>query len=110
MAREYVCLTKNSNENGLIGLSLSTFEQIAKLSIEDMKNVRLAGTSRFSNNCSCKVVNGQIILNLNVLIKAGVNVNEYCRQIQQNITEYIRRMTDFAGVNVNVNITGFYLA
>ncbi|MBR0137177.1 MAG: Asp23/Gls24 family envelope stress response protein [Erysipelotrichaceae bacterium] len=51
-----------------------------------------------------------MIININVLIKAGVNVNEYCRIIQQNISEYIKRMTDFSRVNVNVNIVGFYLA
>ncbi len=110
MAREYVSLSKNASENGMIGISLSTFEQIAKLSIADMENVRVAGSGKFSRNCTCKVVDGNIVININVLIKTGVNVNEYCRIIQQNISEYIRRMTDFSRVSVNVNIVGFYLA
>ncbi|MBR0137176.1 MAG: hypothetical protein IJM15_02080 [Erysipelotrichaceae bacterium] len=52
MAREYVSLSKNASENGMIGISLSTFEQIAKLSIADMDNVRVAGSGKFSRNCT----------------------------------------------------------
>ena len=109
MAREYVCLNDRNNNDGLIGVSLNTFEQIATLCVGELENVRMAGTGRLSSNCVCRVEENTIIININVCIKAGTNVNVCSREIQRYISDFVAKMTGFTKVTVNVNVTGFYL-
>lgn len=110
MAREYICLSKNKTEDGIIGISLSSFEEIARLCLKEQSDIRIAEASTFTNNCTCRIVDNKVVININVLVKAGVNVNNICRSVQENITDYITHMTDLTNVTVNLNITGFYIA
>lgn len=109
MAVEYVLANKKDKSIGVIGLSVSVFESIAKYSIEDMNDVSLMLSTSFRKSVSCKVVNNQLVLTMNILVKIGKNVNDICNDIQQHVQNMIKEMTNINNVKVNINIRGFYI-
>ena len=76
MAQEYIAL-KERNNAGVIALSKSAFQTIAKIVVEEDENIRLADSATpFKYPISCKIVNDQLILSIDIKVKYSVNVNE----------------------------------
>lgn len=109
MAVEYILASKKEDSIGTIGLSISVFESIVKFCIKDMKNVELAPTTSFRKSVNCKVEDGQLNIEVNVVIKIGNNVNAISNQIQNNVALELQEMTSIKKVVVNVIVRGFYI-
>ena len=107
MAVEYILASKNKDTIGTIGLSISVFESIAQYTIEDMKDVYLTLSTNFRKNINCKVENNALIIDLDIVVRIGRNVNEISRQIQNNVASEIYAMTSISNIIVNVNVKGF---
>lgn len=109
MAVEYIVANKNEQNIGIIGLSIAVFEAIAKYSIEDLDDVMTMLNTNFRKNISCKVEKNHLVLNINILVKIGRNVNEISQEVQQHVINEIRQMTNIKEITVNINIRGFYI-
>ncbi|MGN1398384.1 MAG: Asp23/Gls24 family envelope stress response protein [Erysipelotrichaceae bacterium] len=107
MAVEYILASKKDNTIGTIGLSIAVFESIAQYTIEEMNDVYLTISTNFRKNVNCKVENKTLIIDLDVIVKIGRNVNDLSHQIQNNVANEIYEMTSIKQVVVNVNVKGF---
>ena len=111
MPTEYIVSKNEEKTLGITGLSKNVFESIAALCIEEVDDVKIAPTGKnyFSKPVSCKVVKDNIVMNLNILISSGVNINEISNIVQEKVHEAIYFMTNIKNVIVNVNVVGFFL-
>ena len=101
MAQEYIALKEN-NDVGVIALSTAAFQAIAKNVIDEEENLKLAaGSKPFKYPLSCKIVNDQLILNLDV------NVNDTCSKVQGKIFENIEHMTGYTPDVIDIRVVGF---
>ncbi|MCH4286629.1 MULTISPECIES: Asp23/Gls24 family envelope stress response protein [Bacillota] len=107
MAQEYIALKEN-NDVGVIALSTAAFQAIAKNVIDEEENLKLAaGSKPFKYPLSCKIVNDQLILNLDVKVKYSVNVNDTCSKVQGKIFENIEHMTGYTPDVIDIRVVGF---
>lgn len=106
MAREYIELTPR-NGVGIIALTTSTFQTIAQNVIEEDDQVSLGDTTRFKYPLSCKIVDDQLVINIDLKVKYGVNVAEACQQIQSKIHDSISHMCDYTPDIIDIKVVGF---
>ena len=85
MAQEYIAL-KDNNKIGVIALNKSAFQTIAKNVIEEDERLKLAESNApFKYAITCKIVNDQLILSIDIKVKYSVNVNEESSKVQSKI-------------------------
>ena len=68
MAQEYI-LINNDKENGMITLSKGVFDAIMLISIEDEENVFPVESGALRKSSNCKIVNNELIVNVDVKLK-----------------------------------------
>lgn len=105
MAQEYLAVENKGK--GLIAISTNVFETIAKICVEDEKDVTLADASYFKNAIHCKMVDEKLVLNLNVKVNYNAKVNELCSRLQTRIYDNVKHMTDCVADTIIVNVNGF---
>ncbi len=108
MATEYIVSKNRENKYGIIGLSTAVFVLIAENSIEELPDVVVAPGNGLKKNVTCKVINSNIVINMNVLVDRSCNINDISSVVQQRVHDSIVQMTEFKDVIVNVNVLGFY--
>jgi uncharacterized alkaline shock family protein YloU len=108
MATEYIVSKNHSNGLGVIGLSTSVFASIAALCLDDLPYARVASTPSFQKKVTCKVVDGTIVITMNVELSTDSNIHEATAEIKKRVHDGIVQLTSFKKVSVNVNIVGFY--
>ena len=107
MAQEYIALKENNND-GVIALSKSSFQTIAKIVIEEDENLKLAESSApFKYPLVCKIANDQLILTMDVKVKYNANVNDVCCKLQSKVFENIKHMTGYSPDQIDVRVCGF---
>ena len=107
MAQEYVAL-KEQNSDGMIAISRSAFETIAKNVIDEEDKIKLADSnSLIKKALSAKIVNEQLVINVEVRVKYNVNVNDVCSKVQAKIFENIEHMTGYTPDVIDIRVTGF---
>lgn len=105
MAQEYVLLKNKDENNGLIALSKSVFESIARISVaevdgcEPIDNEKKAVLSKINNN--------KLHIFIDAKVRYGVNANQTSEQIQNRVFQNINLMTGLKCHNIDVRITGF---
>ncbi|MBQ7889667.1 MAG: Asp23/Gls24 family envelope stress response protein [Erysipelotrichaceae bacterium] len=105
MAQEYIVIKEKTEQSGLIALSKSVFESIAKISVEEVEGCFLVDNSKKA--VVCKIINNRLHVNVEAKVKYGVNVNRTCEDIQDRITQNIQLMTNLKCGSVDVKISGF---
>lgn len=108
MATEYVVNKNKTGELGIIGLSTTVFETIARAALDETPKVRVAPRRSWRKSVSSKVVNHTIYINAKVLAKHDADINLACKQAQHKIQEAITQMTEIKDIVVDINIVGFY--
>ncbi|MGL5978099.1 MAG: Asp23/Gls24 family envelope stress response protein [Erysipelotrichaceae bacterium] len=106
MAREYIELTPR-NTIGVITLTTSSFQTIAQNVIEEEENVQLGDLTRFKYPLSCKIVDDQLVINIDLKVKYGVNVSEACASLQAKIYDSINHMCDYTPDIIDIKVVGF---
>lgn len=106
MAREYIELTPKNNI-GVIALTTSTFQTIAQNVIEEDEHVALGEITRFKYPLSCKIVDDQLVIYIDLKVKYGVNVAEACQQVQAKIYDSISHMCDYTPDIIDIKVVGF---
>lgn len=105
MAQEYLAM--ENKDKGLMAISTNVFETIAKICVEDEKDVVLADASYFKNAINCKMVDEKLVLNLNVKVNYNAQVNDVCSRLQTRIYDNVKHMTDCVADTIIVNVNGF---
>lgn len=106
MAQEYICINSNK-ENGIVALNSNVFETIAIISCEDLKGILLADDKPFNKAVTCKVIANKLTINMNVLMKQGVNFVKQCDDLQLNVKRNVETMTGLSSCIVNVEVVGY---
>lgn len=105
MAQEYLAM--KNKEKGLIAINTTVFETIAKICVEEEKNVTLSDVSYFKNAINCKMENDKLVLDLSVKVDYNANVNEVCSKLQTRIYDNVKFMTDCVADTITINVKGF---
>ncbi len=105
MAMDYVVLNEKS-ENGLMAVNKSVFESIAKISMQDIEDVKMS-VNPFVSPIQVKIEDNKLNITADVKVTYGVNVSATCEKIQNRIYENVSYMTGFKPNQVTVNVTGF---
>ena len=61
----------------------------------------------FKYPISCKIVNDQLILSIDIKVKYSVNVNEESSKVQSKIFENIEHMTGYTPDIIDIHVVGF---
>ena len=107
MAVDYVILNKDSSENGIIAINKSVFKSIAEITIDDLDHAERAEKSSFSKAVIVRITDNRLMIETDIHVKYGANINATCEQVQNKIYENILFMTGFKTSEVSVNVTGF---
>lgn len=107
MAQDYVVLSNEKNENGLIAINKSVFQSVAEISIDDIENAVRIPQTRFTRPMTVKIEDNKLIIETDIRVKYGANVSQTCELVQNKIYENILFMTGFKASEVTVNVTGF---
>lgn len=103
MAQEYINLNE-TNENGILALNSSVFDEIAEISIKRVAN---CFPNKEGRSVTVKINKDKLILNVDVRLKHGVNVQNVCEQLQNKIYINIYHTTEVKPEEININVTGF---
>lgn len=107
MAQEYVALKEQTND-GMIAISKSAFETIARNVIDEEDKIKLAdGNSLIKKALVAKIVDDQLVLSAEVKVKYNANVNDVCSKVQAKIFENIEHMTGTTPDVIDIRVTGF---
>ncbi|MEF9921080.1 Asp23/Gls24 family envelope stress response protein [Anaerorhabdus sp.] len=108
MAQEYVLLNEKG-ATGEIALSKNVFELIADITLDDVDSVERIPANKFSKAISCKIVNNQLHIAIDVKLKYGANVNATCEILQNRIYQNIYDMTNMKCGSVDIHVVGFHI-
>ena len=104
---EYIAAKGNNNAIGIIALSNAVFSGIARHCLDDDREVKpYRPFSR--NSVKCRVVDGKICLDVDVMVKNGSNVSDVASRAQSLIKTSIAQMTGYYNTNINVVVKGFF--
>ena len=107
MAQDYVILNKDNAENGLIAINKSVFQSIAEISIDDIENAVRTETTKFSRPVTIRIQDNHLMIDADIRIRYGANVNATCELVQNKIYENILFMTGYRTSDISVNVSGF---
>lgn len=105
---DYVYI-ENYTRNGAMGISHVVFDQIASIATNKVKGatVKQQNTARLfklHKPITCQIRNGLVKVSIAVTISAGVNVNEVCINIQEEVASALISMTELIPFNINVKV------
>lgn len=105
---DYYTLNKGS-VNGDVHVSVQVFDEITKRTVADMKDVSLdpskgwqiPGTKAL---VGCSIENGEVIINIHIRLKYGVNIAKKTMEIQEKIATAIKDMTGVKVTHINIEV------
>ena len=97
MAQEYISV-KTQNEIGVVALNKSVFTTIAKIA---------ESSNLFKYPIGCKLVDGKMVLTIEVKVKYTANVSDVCSKLQKKIFESISHMSDYTPDKIDIRVVGF---
>lgn len=106
MAREYIQISPENNL-GVVALMTSIFQDITANVVAEDKNVALADPKNFKTPLQVKIVDNKLVIQLELKVKYGVNVQEACQQLQAKIFDSIEHMCDYTPDYIDLKVTGF---
>ena len=107
MAQDYVILNKDHSENGLIAINKSVFQSIAEISIDDIDNAEKSEATKFSRPVTIRIQDNKLMIDTDIHVRYGANVNATCELVQNKIYENILFMTGFHASEISVTVSGF---
>ena len=105
MAQEYIVIKEKTEQTGLIALSKSVFESIAKISMDEVEGCMLVDNAKKA--VVSRIANNRLHVSVEAKVKYGMNVNHICEEIQDRIAQNIQLMTNLKCGSVDVKISGF---
>ena len=107
MAQEYISV-KTQNEIGVVALNKSVFTTIAKIAVDEDDAIVLNESSNlFKYPIGCKLVDGKMVLTIEVKVKYTANVSDVFSKLQKKIFESISHMSDYTPDKIDIRVVGF---
>jgi uncharacterized alkaline shock family protein YloU len=105
MASNYYVL-ENYAQNGTIGISLASFEQVATIAADSVEDVTVQKKTFFLADPvkATRTKDGRVKLSLVVSVKKGAKVEPLCREIQEEVTNAIQMMCETVPVRVEIKV------
>ena len=104
---EYVYI-QNYTRNGAMGISHVVFDQIAASATNQVNGATVKENPndffRLHKPITCSIRNGLVDVKIQVNISAGVNVNEVCLRIQEEVASALRMMTELVPFKIIVEV------
>lgn len=105
MAQEYMAMS--NKDRGLVALNTNVFSSIAIICIDEDKNLRLGEVGPFKSAVTAKVVDGKLVMEVNVNVKYHVNVQDTCASLQHKIHDNIKQMCEIDADVIDIKVVGF---
>lgn len=103
MANEYVLIQPKGQALGQVSVANSVVDQIARIKVEETKDLALDGRRALVvNNYDTAVA-----LELKVKVKYGKDVEKTCLKLQNELQETIELMLDLKDTVINIEVVGF---
>ena len=96
---------KNKNEYGIVEISDQAFNDMGNIAVAKVKGVYPA--KKNGSICDCSVKDGEIVVNMNIKAKTGVDIVKLSGRLQTKVHEIIEEMTGIDCKQINVNVHGF---
>jgi uncharacterized alkaline shock family protein YloU len=104
MAQESITLV--TNESGIIVLKKDVFNMIALISAKEEKGIVIEH-SALHKAVTCKIVENNLSVSINVKIQYGQNVQKMCSNLQSKVKKAIVDMAGLETLSIEVNVIGF---
>ncbi|MDY6062705.1 MAG: Asp23/Gls24 family envelope stress response protein [Erysipelotrichaceae bacterium] len=105
MAQEYIYLNE-SNESGKLALNNDVFKEITNISIGHVEGC-YCSSKKEKDNVQIKINDDKLLVNVNVKLKHGININQTCEKLQNKIFLNIFQTTDIKPEVINIKVVGF---
>ena len=96
---------KTVNEYGSVEICNSAFEDIANIAASKIKGIY--PNKRNSGIAECTMKDDELIINLNIKAKTGIDISKVSSRLQSRVHELVEEMTGIDCKKINVNIVGF---
>lgn len=106
MAQEYFAINTSSS-SGIFGLTKEVFETISEIAISESENAEVGENTRFHHAVTCKLTQDKMLINAEVKIKYGANVNDVCLDLQKRIYNAIFNMSEIKVDFIDIKVVGF---
>ncbi|MCR5230143.1 MAG: Asp23/Gls24 family envelope stress response protein [Solobacterium sp.] len=106
MAQDYVVVKNTGVNNGRIAINKSVFQAISEITIKDIENVK-AAEGKFAKPVTLKIDDNKLMIEADIKVAYGANVNATCGLVQSKIYENIVFMTGYKPAEITVNVIGF---
>ncbi len=106
---DYVYI-ENYSKNGKMGISHIVFDQIASISAQKVKgvtvrkNARIQKAFKLRKPIYCRIQQGVVNVNIDVIITQGSNVHEVCVKIQEEVANALTSFTELVPFSVNIKV------
>lgn len=105
---DYVYI-ENYNNYGAMGISRRVFENIASAATNRVKGASVSHNKGrlFTLHRPIQIIlrnNGLVDIRIDVIIKIGVNVDEVCLKIQEEVANALLLMTEMIPFNIGVKV------
>lgn len=98
---------------GKLGISRKCFEKICSVvtnrisgvsTKEEKKNKNPLFT--FDKPVHCDIINNKVIVQIQVIVRQGVNVDEICTLIQQEVADALTTMVETVPFSIKIKVVG----
>lgn len=107
MSNEYVEVKTSKNTLGNIAMSINAIESIIVNSLAEVKSIEIASPYSFYKPIDCKVVNGDLKVQINIKAKKNCNVYDLSSTIQNKINLALTQMANISCHSIDIKIVEF---
>ena len=91
----------------IVGLATVDIDGVAGMSGGLVDGITgLLGKKNFAKGIKVEVGKEEVAIDLNIIVKYGMNIPDICQNIQQSITKAIETMTGLRVVELNISVQG----
>ena len=99
---------------GKLGINRSVFEticsvvtnRISGVQTKEDKRKNTNSLFRFDKPVHCDVINNKVIIHIQVVVRQGVNVDEICTLIQQEVADALTAMVETVPFSIKIKVAG----
>ena len=99
---------------GKLGISRKVFEKICSVvtnrisgvSTKEKKNNNNNALFKFDKPVHCDIINNKVIIQIQVIVRHGVNVDEICTLIQQEVADALTTMVETVPFSIKIKVVG----
>jgi uncharacterized alkaline shock family protein YloU len=101
---------QNLNNSGKLAINKHVFDEIVTIATNNINGVSVKdkkankGLFSFHRPVQCDIVNGKVLIELDVNIKQGQNVERLCSSIQKEIADSLTTMVELVPFSIKVKV------